>query len=195
MIESPDARATAASLEEEGRFDEAAKQYVKSAATRIGVYIDDPAADNSNLGLAIPELMRALYCARRAENSGFAAALEDLFDGILALILEVSGNRDLETTQFELQGDVFLMLGSIDALDAYDEAMENYAQLDIGTQASIGLEPEIEESQHVVRDYLDWKDVELPKTTADDESTVVDLYGRTKLKRELAVSLHPNTSE
>jgi len=180
----------ASSAEKSGEYDRASELYFKSAGERIGSYLWTDREDGSNGNLALADLLRAVYCARRGDEDERAENIGLVYEGTASVLQTTTDLRDAKGVIEELVGDCYLLLERETAVDHYQQATTQYELLSNTMQLSWGMEPEFVHAQWVVDDYINWVGIDLDDqfgiNTSISSALSDDFSERIKLKIEIS---------
>jgi hypothetical protein len=171
--------------EEQGLYLRASELYFRSAAERIGTNLNEQEVDPSLVNISVAELLRAIYCALRADEPSRASDLRTVFEGTASIVRDYADADVFPMLIEEFTGDCQLFLGLQNPIEQYDHAAELYERINETEQISWGMEPEFIRAHWVFEDFLQWNEIELPESTRSGEPLTTDFRGRVEIKKEL----------
>lgn len=179
--------------EDAGEFDQSSELYVRSAFARLADTGFETTSEGSNTLLAVGDSLRGIYCAIRAGDRKKAESMQMITRGILELLRIQTTNPCLKGVLTEWIGDSYLLIDNPKYAGYYSEAADIYETLSTAEQRNWGAEPEIDHSQWVFEDYVDWRELEAPSTT--DLPLQLDFLSRIDFKQEIGRKLTDQNEE
>lgn len=173
----------AEALRSEGEFERASDYYLRSATSRLTNYLGEENVDESNLNLALADVLAATIAAVRARNDKTAENLATLCAGLASLLTDRSNYQGFEGIAAEITGDCFLISG-LNGKQHYRRAARVYNDFDEDECLNWGMEPEFEEAYLRFVEYIEGEEEFSDLQPAGDEDVQYDFKSRITKKTE-----------